>query len=56
MGGGLGDDQADQVGVEARQRVQSSGHHSPHGVADHHHTLRGGPQVLTGREEEETSA
>lgn len=44
--GGLGNDEADQIGVEAGQSVQCSGHHSSHGVADERHALRGGLQVL----------
>lgn len=43
---GLGDDEAHQFCVEAGQSEQRSGHHSSHGVAHDHHTLRGGLQVL----------
>lgn len=50
--GGLGDDEADQIGVEAGQSVQRPGHHSSHGVTNKHHTLWGGLQVLAGREEQ----
>lgn len=50
---GLGDDEVHQVGVEAGQSVQSSGHHPPHGVAHQHHTLGGGLQVLVEEETEE---
>lgn len=53
--GGLGNDEADQIGVEAGQSVQRSGHHTSHGVTNKHHTLRGGLQVLAGREEEKTA-
>lgn len=50
--GGLGDDEADQVGVEAGQSVERPRHHSTHGVTDHHHTLRRRLQVLQGGETE----
>lgn len=49
--GGLGNDQGDQINVEAGQSVERSGHYSPHGVTNQHHTLRGGLQMLAGREE-----
>lgn len=55
VGGGLGDDQADQIGVEAGQSEQRPGHHSSHGVTNEHHTLRGGLQVLAGGEKEKTA-
>ncbi len=53
--GGLGNDEADQVGVEAGQSEERPGHHSTHGVTDKHHTLGGGLQVLGGREQREHS-
>lgn len=54
VGGGLGDDEAHQTGVEAGQSVERPGHHAPHGVTDQHHALRGGLQVLPGGGEWET--
>lgn len=52
--GGLGNDQGDQINVEAGQSVERSGHYSPHGVTNQHHTLRGGLQMLAGREGKRT--
>lgn len=52
MGGGLCDDEAHQIGVEAGQGEQRPGHHPPHGVTNENHTLGGGLQVLAGRERE----
>lgn len=50
--GGLGNDEADQIVVEAGQSEQGPGHHSSHGVTNKHHTLRGGLDVLAGRKKE----
>lgn len=50
--GGLGNDEADQIAVEAGQSEQCPGHHSSHGVTNKHHTLRGSLHVLASREKE----
>lgn len=51
---GLGNDEADQVGVEAGQGEQRSSHHSSHGVAHKCHALRRVLQMLASREREKT--
>lgn len=46
MRGGLGNDEADQIGVKAGQSEQRPSHYSSHGVANEHHVLRRDLQML----------
>ena len=51
VGGGLGEDEADQRGAEAGQGEERAGHHSAHGVAHQDHRARR-PLLALGRREQ----